>query len=219
MPGSSSPSTCPRTCRTPCWRRAGSASAPRRASTDETKPRGGFVSRGNMTTIYAKQKKFFRKAYETGEHGWPETGPTPQVAALAARAGSGRGRTALDLGCGEGRHTILLARMGYDVTAFDLEPLALEKARAAVRKSGLTARYKAGDALHPDFDDAAFDLVLDYGCFHHVVTRDWPRYRRQIARILKPGGHLLLSVFSTKFRHHAKERRTRNWIVHRNHYD
>ena len=172
-----------------------------------------------MTTIYAKQKKFFRKAYETGEHGWPEAGPTPQVAALAARAGSGRGKTALDLGCGEGRHTILLARMGYDVTAFDLEPLALEKARAAVRKSGLTARYQAGDALHPGFDDGAFDLVLDYGCFHHVVTRDWPRYRRQIARILKPGGHLLLSVFSTKFRHHAKERRTRNWIVHRNHYD
>jgi len=172
-----------------------------------------------MTTIYAKQKKFFRKAYETGEHGWPETGPTPQVAALAARAGSGRGRTALDLGCGEGRHTILLARMGYVVTAFDLEPLALEKARAAVRKSGLTARYRAGDALNPGFDDGAFDLVLDYGCFHHVVTRDWPRYRREIARVLKPGGHLILSVFSMKFRHHPGERRTRKWLVHRNHYD
>lgn len=172
-----------------------------------------------MTTIYAKQRKFFRKAYETGEHGWPEAGPTPQVAELADKAGAGRGKTALDLGCGEGRHTILLARKGYDVTAFDLEPLALAKARAAVRKSGLRARYRAGDALDPDFDDGAFDLVLDYGCFHHVVTRDWPRYRRQIARILKPGGHLLLSVFSTKFRHHAKERRSRNWIVHRNHYD
>jgi SAM-dependent methyltransferase len=172
-----------------------------------------------MTTIYAKQKKFFRKAYETGDHGWPETGPTPQVARLVKKLGSGRGQTALDLGCGEGRHTILLARTGYEVTAFDLEPLALEKARAALRRSGLKAGYKAGDALDPGFDDGAFDLVLDYGCFHHVVTRDWPRYRRQIARILKPGGHLILSVFSTKFRHHPKERRTRNWIVHRNHYD
>ena len=42
---------------------------------------------------------------------------------------------------------------------------------------------------------------------------------RGIARILKPGAHLLLSVFSTKFRHHPEERRTRNWLVHRNHYD
>jgi len=37
--------------------------------------------------------------------------------------------------------------------------------------------------------------------------------------VLRPGGHLLLSVFSTKFKHHQGERRTRNWLVHRNHYD
>jgi SAM-dependent methyltransferase len=172
-----------------------------------------------MATIYAKQRRFFRKAYETGEHGWPETGPTPQVARLVERLGPGRGRAALDLGCGEGRHTILLARKGYAVTAFDQEPLALKKAQAALRRHRLKAAFKAGDALAPGFDDGAFDLVLDYGCFHHVVTRDWPRYRREVARILKPGGHLVLSVFSTKFRHHEKERRTRNWIVHRNHYD
>jgi SAM-dependent methyltransferase len=88
-----------------------------------------------------------------------------------------------------------------------------------MEKAGLRATYVSGDALDLRFDDAAFDLVLDYGCFHHVVTRDWARYRRGIARVLKPGGHLLLSVFSTKFRHHPEERRTRDWLVHRNHYD
>jgi len=172
-----------------------------------------------MPTLYEKQKQFFRKAYLTGRHGWPEVGPTPQVARWVRTLGSGRGRTALDLGCGEGRHTILLARHGYDVTAFDLEPLALRKARSQVRRAGVLARFVAGDALDLRFPDAAFDLVLDYGCFHHVVTRDWARYRRGIARVLKPGGHLLLSVFSMKFRHHPGERRTRDWLVHRNHYD
>jgi len=172
-----------------------------------------------MSAIYARQRSFFRKAYETGEHGWPDTGPTPEVVRLVDRLGAGRGRSALDLGCGEGRHTILLARKGYAVTAFDQEPLALEKARRALARNRLKAAVRVGDALAPGFDDGSFDLVLDYGCFHHVVTRDWPRYRRQVARILKPGGHLVLSVFSTKFRHHEKERRTRNWIVHRNHYD
>jgi SAM-dependent methyltransferase len=172
-----------------------------------------------MPDIYAKQRQFFRKAYETGEHGWPEVEPTPHVVRWVRRLGAGTGRAALDLGCGEGRHSILLARRGYDVTAFDLEPLALRKARARVRKAGLQARFVSGDALDLRFPGAAFDLVLDYGCFHHVVTRDWPRYRRGIARVLKPGGHLLLSVFSTKFRHHPGEKRTRNWLVHRNHYD
>jgi SAM-dependent methyltransferase len=172
-----------------------------------------------MPEIYQKQKKFFRKAYETGRHGWPEVGPTPQVARGVRSLGSGRGRTALDLGCGEGRHTILLARQGYDVTAYDLEPLALRKARSHVRRAGVHARFVAGDALDLRFPDAAFDLVLDYGCFHHIVTRDWARYRRGIARVLRPGGHLLLSVFSMKFRHHPREKRTRDWLVHRNHYD
>lgn len=172
-----------------------------------------------MTTIYTKQKQFFRKAYESGAHGWPEVGPTPHVVRWIDRLGPGRGKTALDLGCGEGRHTIALARKGYAVTAFDLEPLALKKARAYLQQAGLRATYVAGDALDLRFDDAAFDLVLDYGCFHHVVTKDWPRYRRGIARVLKPGGHLLLSVFSMKFRHHPGEKRTRDWLVHRNHYD
>ncbi|HLY74881.1 MAG TPA: class I SAM-dependent methyltransferase [Planctomycetota bacterium] len=172
-----------------------------------------------MTAIYRKQKRFFRQAYETGKHGWPEVGPTPHVVRWVQKLGSGRGRTALDLGCGEGRHTILLARYRYQVTALDLEPLALQKAGSRVRDAGFQARFVVGDALNLRFPDAAFDLVLDYGCFHHVVTRDWARYRRGIARILKPGGHLALSVFSTRFRHHPQEKRTRNWLVHRNHYD
>jgi ubiquinone/menaquinone biosynthesis C-methylase UbiE len=172
-----------------------------------------------MPEIYARQRKYFRNAYETGKHGWPEVGPTPHVARLVKSLGSGRGKTALDLGCGEGRHTILMAAQGYDATGLDLEPLALRKAREHVRRAGLRADFVAGNALDLKFADAAFDLVLDYGCFHHVVTRDWPRYRREIARVLKPGGHLLLSVFSMKFRHHPDERRTRNWLVHRNHYD
>jgi SAM-dependent methyltransferase len=172
-----------------------------------------------MSRIYVRQRTYFRKAYETGKHGWPVEGPTPRVAALLQTLGDGKGRRALDLGCGEGRHTILLATRGYAVTALDLEPLALCQARARVRQAGLHATFSVGDALDLKFSDAAFDLVLDYGCFHHVVTRDWPRYRREVARVLNPGGHLLLSVFSTKFKHHPGERRTRNWIVHRNHYD
>ncbi|HLY09517.1 MAG TPA: class I SAM-dependent methyltransferase [Planctomycetota bacterium] len=172
-----------------------------------------------MPGIYQKQRGFFRKAYKTGRHGWPEVGPTPHVVRWVRTLGPARGRTALDLGCGEGRHTILLAGRGYDVTALDLEPLALRKARTYMRKAGLDARFVAGDALDLRFPPASFDLVLDYGCFHHVVTRDWTRYRRGIARVLRPRGHLLLSVFSRKFRHHPGERRTRNWLVHRHHYD
>ena len=109
--------------------------------------------------------------------------------------------------------------MGYDVTALDLEPLAIRKARQAVRRAGVHARFAQGDALDLDFPAGRFDVVLDYGCFHHIVTRDWVRYRREMARVLRSGGHLAISVFSTKFRHHPGEKRSRPWLVHRNHYD
>ena len=171
-----------------------------------------------MSAIYARQARFFRKAYETGEHGWPAEGATPQVEALLRRLGPGRGKRALDLGCGEGRHTLLLARLGYSVTAMDLEPKALARARAACRAAGVKASFRVGDALRLP-PGGAWDVVVDYGVFHHIVTRDWGRYRRSVAGALRPGGHLMLSVFSTKFRHHAGERRTRRWLVHRNHYD
>jgi SAM-dependent methyltransferase len=170
-------------------------------------------------TVYHAQRLYFRKAYVSGVHGWPVEGATPGVARLAARLGPGRGRRALDLGCGEGRHSLHLAGRGWRVTGVDLEPLALAKARRAARRARLAVRFEPGDALNLSYPDGRFDLVLDYGCFHHVLVADWPRYRRGIARLLAPGGRLLLSVFSMKFRHHPGERRTRNWLVHRGHYD
>lgn len=172
-----------------------------------------------MREIYGRQRRFFREAYQTGRHGWPSEEPTAEVGRLVLRLGPGRGRAALDLGCGEGRHSVLLARRGFEVTGLDLEPRALGLARRRLRKEGLDATFVTGDALHLRFPPDAFDLVLDYGCFHHLVTRDWTRYRAGIARVLRPGGRFILSVFSTKFRHHPDERRSRNWVVHRNHYD
>ena len=169
--------------------------------------------------LYRRQRAYFNRAYVAGEHGWPKEGVTPHVVELLKRLGPGRGRTALDLGCGEGRHTILLAKKGYDVTALDYEPLALKAARAAVRRAGSRARFVTGNALALRIPPGTFDLVLDYGCFHHVLKRDWPHYRRNLARVLRSGGHLLLSVFSMKFRHFRGERRTRPWLVHRGHYD
>lgn len=172
-----------------------------------------------MTHVYARQRKFFRQAYETGQHGWPSSGPTPEVAELLNRLGASRGKCALDLGCGEGRHTILLARRGFRVTGIDLEPLALAQARKHLREARVAAKLLPGNALDLRFGSGTFDVVLDYGCFHHLVVKDWPRYRLEISRVLRPSGVLLLSVFSMKFRHYAGERRGRNWLVHRNHYD
>ncbi|MFN3486635.1 MAG: hypothetical protein ACK44W_14300, partial [Planctomycetota bacterium] len=60
--------------------------------------------------IYRRQAEYFRRAYATGVHGWPSEKATPQVTALVSSLGPGRGRPALDLGCGEGRDTLEMLR-------------------------------------------------------------------------------------------------------------
>jgi hypothetical protein len=52
-----------------------------------------------------------------------------------------------------------------------------------------------------------------------VKKADWSRYLYGLAPLLKPDGYFHLTAFSTRFKHYRGERRTRNWVVHRNHYD
>ena len=169
--------------------------------------------------IYRAQRAYFERAYETGEHGWPTEGVSPMVARFL-RTFRGRGRCVLDIGCGEGRHTRAFAGAGALVVGVDLEPKALARAREAVeRGSGRGPGFVHADAFALPFAPSTFDVVLDYGCLHHVRRRDTQRYLEQVVPLLKPEGSFLLSCFSPKFKHHAGERRTRDWLVHRGHYD
>jgi SAM-dependent methyltransferase len=170
--------------------------------------------------IYRAQRAYFERAYATGEHGWPTEGVSPMVARFL-RMFRSRGHHVLDIGCGEGRHTRAFAGAGALALGVDLEPKALARAHEAADRSGSVRGlgFVQADVFALPFADATFDVVLDYGCLHHVRRRDTGRYLEQVVPLLKPEGYFLLSCFSTKFRHHAGERRTRDWLVHRGHYD
>ena len=177
-----------------------------------------------MMGLYQKQKEYFEKAYETGEHGWPTTEPTPFVLAalrlIRRGAAPGRGRI-LDLGCGEGRHALACAREGFDAVGLDYQPLAIRKARAFARRQKIRkgVRFRVGDVFRLPFSPNRFDGLIDYGCLHHVKIGDTRRYLKSVLPCLKPGGYFILSCFSTRFKHHPGEKRTRNWLVHKGHYD
>ncbi len=172
--------------------------------------------------IYEQQKIFFRRAYEGEETPWPRFRPTPAVVRLAKRLRRERGRArVLDIGCGEGRHMICFGKEGHQAVGIDYEALALTKARARKEVQAMRSRlsFVLADAFRFPFFEGRFDAVVDSGVFHHVKKVDWSRYLKGLSALLKPGGYFHLTVFSTRFKHYPGERRTRNWVVHRNHYD
>jgi SAM-dependent methyltransferase len=173
--------------------------------------------------LYARQAGYFRDAYRRGEHGWPVEGPEPRIAAALRRIGTRlRGGLVLDLGCGEGRHSFYAAEQGFRVIGVDYERLAIQRALALAGKhpgAGGRVSFQVADLFALPFQPLSVDVIIDYGCFHHVTRGDTGRYLNGVLPLLKPGGYFLLSCFSTKFKHHPGERRTRDWVVHRGHYD
>ena len=163
-----------------------------------------------MRSASEENRRYFRRAYETGRHGWQSVEPSPYVVRNLARvAESTTGRRLLDLGCGEGRHCLLAARTGFLPTGVDYEPMAVRRAEANARRADLASRIQwlVADIFALPFAPGSFDMVLDYGCLHHQKKSDWPRYRAAITWVLKPGGYLLLSVFSTAFRVFGPQKR------------
>jgi SAM-dependent methyltransferase len=106
---------------------------------------------------------------------------------------------AYDLGCGPGNDAAFLAKEGWEVTAVDIAPSALDLARATARKAGVEGKIKflLADVLklHPSGNA---QLVHDRGCFHTLPSVFWEEYRRTVAGLLSEGGTLALKVFSFK---------------------
>ena len=146
-------------------------------------------------------RRYFREAYRTGEHRWPVTEPSPEVVrALERLKHEMPGGRLLDLGCGEGRHAIAAAELGFRVTGIDFEPLALRRARDQARRAGVKGiLFRRADVLCLPFRNDSFDVVIDYGCLHHQRKSDWPAYLSGLLRVLAPRGDYVLTVFSPRF--------------------
>ena len=107
------------------------------------------------------------------------------------------GQRALCVADGEGRNSVWLAQQGLIVTAFDISPKGVEKARALAAQAGVQVNYHAAGIEDWDWQPAAFDVVV--AIFVQFATP--PQRARLFADMLatlKPGGLLLLQGYTPR---------------------
>jgi ubiquinone/menaquinone biosynthesis C-methylase UbiE len=105
-----------------------------------------------------------------------------------------RGRTALDVGCGGGRYTVALRRLGFaHVTGIDFSTEGIVDSKQRLCASGIQGvSFQQANALSLPFRNDYFDFVFCNGLLHHTV--DMPKGVRELVRVLKPGGRGFLYV-------------------------
>src|SRR6476620_8618382 len=109
-----------------------------------------------------------------------EAQTTPPAAQLIKHARVSAGHRVLDVACGTGVVALTAARIGARVTALDLTPELLARARENAQLADLEVEWHEGDVEQWPFDDAAFDVVLSqYG---HIFA---PRPEVAIAEMLR----------------------------------
>jgi ubiquinone/menaquinone biosynthesis C-methylase UbiE len=102
-----------------------------------------------------------------------------------------RGARVLDLCCGNGGDSILLAKeCGAQVTGCDISGVSIENCRALAEKEGVSEKtdFDIDDAEHLSYPDNSFDVVSEYGALHHV---DLSKVYGEMARVLRPGGRAI----------------------------
>jgi SAM-dependent methyltransferase len=108
-----------------------------------------------------------------------------------------KGLRGLDLGCGEGHNTRLLAQRGALMTGIDVSPTFVRYAHQAERCSSPAIRYAVASAQRLPFTDACFDFAT---AFMSLMDMPEPQTAlREACRVLRPGGFLQFSIIHPCF--------------------
>jgi ubiquinone/menaquinone biosynthesis C-methylase UbiE len=125
------------------------------------------------------------------------------------------GLVGLDIGCGEGHNTRLLAKRGAHVTAIDIAEDFIAYARQAEAHEPLGIDYRVASAVDLPFADATFDFATGFMSFMDIPETD--RLLAEACRVLKPGGFLQFSIshpcFDTPYRCNLRDASGRTYAI------
>ena len=111
------------------------------------------------------------------------------------RVGLSSGMRFLDVAAGSGALSIPAARLGAQVFSTDMSPVMLKRLEARAGEEGLNLETRVMDGHALEFEDDVFDVSGSQ--FGVMLFPDMPRGISELARVTKPGGHVLMNVYGT----------------------
>ena len=145
-----------------------------------------------------------RRLWGTDPHAWAELAEAhnrPLFEAVLDAAHAGPGTELLDVGCGSGLAMVIAGERGAVPAGIDISPGLLGVARERLPQADL----REGDMEQLPFADASFDAVIGINAFQ--FAGDPRRALQEAARVLRPGGRLVASLF-------AAPERSQGTVVH-----
>jgi D-alanine-D-alanine ligase len=121
----------------------------------------------------------------------------------------------LDLCCGQGRHSLEMARRGFvNVEGLDRSRYLIRKAKAKAKEENLPVRFREGDARNLPYPSDTFDFVMivgnSFGYFDN--PNDDVRILREVFRVLKPYGKVLLDLADGDYLSKNYQKMSWEWI-------
>ncbi len=105
-----------------------------------------------------------------------------------------KGERVLDIGCADGAMMIYCGLLGAEIYGIDLSSDFVEKANRSLGKFGIRGTAVLGDAKRIDFPENYFDKVVSSDFFEHLNSPDNISVLKEIKRVLKPGGVIIVKT-------------------------
>lgn len=137
-------------------------------------------------TAESSQPEFWNVRYASGKTPWDFRGIP---AALKAFLINSKPATVLIPGCGTGYEVAAFHTAGWEVTAIDFSPVAVEQAKMHLGPLG--RRVVQGDFFAHDLGEHRFDVIYERTFLCALQPTIWPAYASRMAQLLRPGGRLV----------------------------
>jgi SAM-dependent methyltransferase len=126
------------------------------------------------------------RQYREGRPVWDSDRPTSELVRVV-EAEDVPPCHALELGCGTGSNAVWLAGRGFTVTAIDLSPEAIDRARRRAREAGALVHFLAADLRRLPSSEGPYEFFVDCGCFGAVQRQGARGYLDALARLTRRG--------------------------------